>query len=84
MLLTKKLMRKVSRPRAKFNGRLELPGWPGKDGIAQTLGESWLLLKGEVKEVSACGVVSGRGGAVLEWECLFKGGAVLGSFSSEV
>jgi hypothetical protein len=59
-------MRKVSCPRAKFNGSLELPGWLGKDGAAQTLGEAWLLQKGEVKEVSACTVVSGRGGAVLE------------------
>jgi hypothetical protein len=29
-------------------------------------------------------IVSGRGGAVLEHRNLFKGGAVLGSFSSEV
>jgi hypothetical protein len=29
--------------RAKFNGRLELPGWPGKGGAAQALGEAWLL-----------------------------------------
>jgi hypothetical protein len=34
----------------------------GKDGAVQTLGEEWLL----VKEVSACVVVSGRDGAVLE------------------
>jgi hypothetical protein len=43
MLLTKKVTRKVSRPAAKFNGRLESPGWPGKDGTAQTLGQAWLL-----------------------------------------
>jgi hypothetical protein len=36
-------MRKVSCPRAKFNGRPELPGWLGKDGAAQTLGQAWLL-----------------------------------------
>jgi hypothetical protein len=36
-------MRKVSHPRAKFNGRLELPGWLGKYGAAQTLGKAWLL-----------------------------------------
>jgi hypothetical protein len=28
----RKLMRKVSHPRAKFNGRLEPSGWPGNDG----------------------------------------------------
>jgi hypothetical protein len=38
----------------------------GKDGAAPTLGQVWLLYKGEVKEVSACAGVSGRGGAVLE------------------
>jgi hypothetical protein len=38
----------------------------GKDGTAAILGQAWLLWKGEVKEVSACTVVSGRGGAVLE------------------
>jgi hypothetical protein len=38
MLLTKKLTRKVSCPRARFNGKLKLPGWPGKDGTALTLG----------------------------------------------
>jgi hypothetical protein len=52
--------------RAKFNGRPKLPGWPGKDGAAQSLAEEWLLYKGEVKEVSTCKVVSGRSGAVLE------------------
>jgi hypothetical protein len=30
--------KKVSRPRARFSGRLELPGWLGKDGAALTLG----------------------------------------------
>jgi hypothetical protein len=66
MLLTKKAHKKVSHPRAKFSGRLKPPGWPGKDGTAQTLDQSWLLKKGEVKEVSACMVVSGRDGADLE------------------
>jgi hypothetical protein len=32
----RKLTRKVSLPRARFNGRLELPGWPGKNGAVQT------------------------------------------------
>jgi hypothetical protein len=36
-------MRKVSHPRAKFNGRLELPDWWGKDGAAQILGQAGLL-----------------------------------------
>jgi hypothetical protein len=34
-------------------------------------------MEGEGKEVSACAVVSGRGGAVLEHGNLFKGGAVI-------
>jgi hypothetical protein len=38
----------------------------GNDGAAANLGQAWLLWKGEVKEVSACVVVSGRGEAVLE------------------
>jgi hypothetical protein len=42
-MLGKMLTRKVSHPRAKLNGRLKPPGWPGKDGAAQTLGEAWLL-----------------------------------------
>jgi hypothetical protein len=42
------------------------------------------FIEGKIKEVSACAVVSGRGGAVLQHGNLFKGGAVLGSFSSEV
>jgi hypothetical protein len=29
--------------RAKFNGRLQLPGWPGKDGAAVNPGQAWLL-----------------------------------------
>jgi hypothetical protein len=40
MPLTKKAHEKselFSHPRAKFNGRQELPGWPGKDGAAQTM-----------------------------------------------
>jgi hypothetical protein len=38
----------------------------GKDGAARSLGEQWLLKKGEGKEVSTGAVVPGRGGAVLE------------------
>jgi hypothetical protein len=38
MLLSKKSMRKVSCPRARFNDKLELSGWPGKDGTELTLG----------------------------------------------
>jgi hypothetical protein len=38
----------------------------GKDGPATNLGQAWVLYKRKVKEVSACAVVSGRGGAVLE------------------
>jgi hypothetical protein len=34
----RKLTRKVSCPRARFNDRLELTGWLGKDGVALTLG----------------------------------------------
>jgi hypothetical protein len=37
------LTRKVSLPRAKFNGRLEPPGWPGKDSAAQNVGQEGLL-----------------------------------------
>jgi hypothetical protein len=48
-----------------------------EDGAGPSLGEQWLLLKGEGKEVSACAVVSGRGGAVLERGNLFKGGAAI-------
>jgi hypothetical protein len=58
-------MRKVSHPRARFNGRLKLPDWLGKDGTAQTLGQAWLLQKREVEEVSTCvGVSVGLG---LSW-----------------
>jgi hypothetical protein len=35
------------------------------------------FIEGEGKEVSACAVVSGRGGAVLERGNLFKGGAAI-------
>jgi hypothetical protein len=49
----------------------------GKDGAAQSLGEQWLLWKGEGKEVSTGAVVSGRGGAVLEHGNWFKGGAAI-------
>jgi hypothetical protein len=43
MPLTKKAHEKSLTPRAKFNGRLEPPGWLGKDGAAQILGQVWLL-----------------------------------------
>jgi hypothetical protein len=46
-------MRKVSHPRARFNDRLELSGWPGKDGTALTLDWAWILQKRELEEVSA-------------------------------
>jgi hypothetical protein len=46
----------------------------GKDGAARSLGEQWLLKKGEGKEVSTGAVVPGRGGAVLEHGNLFKAG----------
>jgi hypothetical protein len=75
-------MRKLSHPKARFNGRPKLPGWPRKDVTAQTLGQVWLLEKREVKEVNACTGVSGRGKACLgAWEFLFKGGAVIGNGS---
>jgi hypothetical protein len=51
-------------------------GWE-KDGAAVSLGEQWLLQKGEGKEVSTGAVVSGRGGAVLEHGNLFKGRAAI-------
>jgi hypothetical protein len=38
MPLAKKLMRKISCPRARFNSRLELSGWLRKEGTALTLG----------------------------------------------
>jgi hypothetical protein len=41
--LTRKAHEKVLHPRAKFNGRPELPGWLGKNGAAQTLSQAWLL-----------------------------------------
>jgi hypothetical protein len=40
---TKKAHEKISSPRAEFNGRLKLPGWLGKDGAAEILGQAWLL-----------------------------------------
>jgi hypothetical protein len=43
MPLTKKAHQKISRPRAEFNGRLKLPGWLGKYGAAQILGQAWFL-----------------------------------------
>jgi hypothetical protein len=36
MLLPKRANEKVSCPRAKFNGRLKPPGWPGKDSTADS------------------------------------------------
>jgi hypothetical protein len=36
-------MRKIAHPRAEFNVRLKLPGWPGEDGVAEILGQAWLL-----------------------------------------
>jgi hypothetical protein len=35
--LSKKAHKKVSHPKARFNDRLELPGWPGKGGPVLTL-----------------------------------------------
>jgi hypothetical protein len=43
ILLTKKAHEKISCPRTEFNGRLELPGWQGKDSAAQILGQVWFL-----------------------------------------
>jgi hypothetical protein len=59
----RKLTRKVSGPRARFNDRLELPGWPGKDGTALTLRYVWHLWKREFEEVSVCTGVASLGGA---------------------
>jgi hypothetical protein len=66
MLLTKKAHEKISRPRAKFNGRLNCQA--GRENMAQCrlLARHVFYRRGGVKEVSACMVVSGRGGAVLE------------------
>jgi hypothetical protein len=52
--------------RAKFNGRPKLPGWLGKRWCSRESGPGMAFIEGGVKEVSACVVVSGRGGAVLE------------------
>jgi hypothetical protein len=41
----RKLTRKVSRPRTRFNDRLKLPGWPGKDGTAAILARCGLLCR---------------------------------------
>jgi hypothetical protein len=49
----------------------------GRDGAAPSLGEQWLLQKGEGKEVNTGAVVSGRGGAVLKCGNLFKGGTAI-------
>jgi hypothetical protein len=71
--------------RAKFNGRPKLPGWLGGKMAQQRIwARGGFYENGKIKEVSACTGVSGRGGAVLERGNLFKGRAVLGSFSSEV
>jgi hypothetical protein len=63
--------------RARFNGRPKLPGWPGKGWCSPRPGRAVAFIEGEGKEVSACAVVSGRGGAVLECRNLFKGGAAI-------
>jgi hypothetical protein len=60
--------------RAKFNGWPKLPGWLGKRWHSPESRRGLAFIKGEVKEVSACTVVSGRSGAVLEHGDLFKGG----------
>jgi hypothetical protein len=67
MLLAKKAHEKslTSIEQSLMAGPNWQAGW-GKDGAAANLGQAWLLQKGEVKEVSTCAVVSGRGGAVLE------------------
>jgi hypothetical protein len=51
--------------RAKFNGRPKLPGWQGKRWHSSDSGPGMAFIEGEVKEVSACAVVSGRGGGFL-------------------
>jgi hypothetical protein len=43
MPLTKKAHEKSLMSKGKVNGRLEPPGWLGKDGTAQILGQVWLL-----------------------------------------
>jgi hypothetical protein len=43
MPLAKKAQEKSLSPRARFNSRLEQPGWPGEGGAALTLGQAWLL-----------------------------------------
>jgi hypothetical protein len=63
--------------RARFNGRPKLPGWLGKRWRSPKPGCAVAFIEGEGKEVSACTVVSGRGGAVLEHGNLFKGGAAI-------
>jgi hypothetical protein len=52
--------------RAKFNGRPKQSGWPGKRWCSSKSGPGVAFIGGEVKEVSTCTAVSGRGGAVLE------------------
>jgi hypothetical protein len=44
--LTRKLRRKVSHPRAKFNGRPKLPGWPGKRWHSSDSGPGMALIEG--------------------------------------
>jgi hypothetical protein len=65
--LTKKVHKKslTSIEQSLMAGPNCQPG-QGKYGAAAILGQAQLLQKGGVKEVSACVVVSGRGGAVLE------------------
>jgi hypothetical protein len=42
-LLSKKAHEKSLTTIEQFNGRPKLPGWPGKDGAAPSLGGQWLL-----------------------------------------
>jgi hypothetical protein len=62
MLFTKKAHEKFSRPRAKFNGRPKLPGWPGKDGAAVILGHLGFYRRGRLRKLGHALVVSGRVG----------------------
>jgi hypothetical protein len=43
MQLTKKAHEKSLTSIEQFNGRPKLPGWPGKEGAAPSLGKQWLL-----------------------------------------
>jgi hypothetical protein len=65
MPLTKKAHEKVSHPRAKFNGRLELPGWLGRMVQHRLWARRGFYRRGRLRKLAHV-VVSGRGGAVLE------------------